>query len=159
MQRTSDKLFEKIKTRCKEPTKEEKTTIISDGNDQYTISILNNYQTEAVNYGQLIKIKDKKGRLIGKEKRVIFGDVKFFETIYIERYNLTLRQGVSRLVRETISFSKKKKMLDNHMEFYQAYNNLIRKNEALEWKTPLMAEGITDHVWSWREFLMLRDIH
>jgi hypothetical protein len=120
---------------------------------------LKNYLVETVNYGQLVKIRDNKGKLLRKEERVIFGNVDFFETVYIERYNLTLRQGISRLVREAISFSKKKRMLDNHMEFYQAYNNLIRRNGALGRKTPLMAEGITDHVWNWREFLMLKDVH
>ena len=51
-------------------------------------------------------------------------------TSYIERFNNTLRQRVSRLVRKTLSFSKK---LDNHIgaiwNFIHYYNALIR----LEW--------------------------
>ena len=45
-------------------------------------------------------------------------------TNHIERFNNTLRQRVSRLVRETLSFSKK---LDNHVgaiKFYLCYHNL-----------------------------------
>jgi IS1 family transposase len=48
-------------------------------------------------------------------------------TSYIERFNNTLRQRVSRLVRKTLSFSKK---LDNHIgaiwNFIHYYNELIR---------------------------------
>ncbi|MEM8716228.1 MAG: IS1 family transposase, partial [Cyanobacteria bacterium P01_G01_bin.4] len=49
-------------------------------------------------------------------------------TSYIERLNNTMRQRVSRLVRETLSFSKK---LENHVgaiwTFIHEYNRLIRK--------------------------------
>ena len=45
------------------------------------------------------------------------------KTCYIERYNLTVRQRVSRLVRKTLSFSKK---LENHVgavwNFIHHYN-------------------------------------
>jgi IS1 family transposase len=48
-------------------------------------------------------------------------------TSYIERFNNTLRQRVSRLVRKTLSFSKK---LENHIaaiwNFIHYYNELIR---------------------------------
>ena len=49
-------------------------------------------------------------------------------TSYIERLNNTLRQRISRLVRKTLSFSKK---LENHIgaiwTFIHEYNRLIRK--------------------------------
>jgi insertion element IS1 protein InsB len=49
-------------------------------------------------------------------------------TSYIERFNNTLRQRVSRLVRKTLSFSKK---LENHIgaiwNFIHEYNRLIRE--------------------------------
>lgn len=49
-------------------------------------------------------------------------------TSYIERFNNTLRQRVSRLVRKTLSFSKK---LENHVgaiwHFIHEYNRLIRE--------------------------------
>ena len=52
-------------------------------------------------------------------------------TSYIERFNNTLRQRVSRLVRQTLSFSKK---LDNHMSaiwnFIHYYNEQIRLEQA-----------------------------
>jgi len=52
-------------------------------------------------------------------------------TSYIERFNNTLRQRVSRLVRKTLSFSKK---LDNHIgtiwNFIHHYNELIRSEPS-----------------------------
>ena len=57
-------------------------------------------------------------RAVGKESGL---------TSYIERFNNTLRQRVSRLVRQTLSFSKK---LENHIgaiwNFIHHYNELIR---------------------------------
>ena len=52
-------------------------------------------------------------------------------TSYIERFNNTLRQRVSRLVRKTLSFSKK---VENHIgaiwNFIHEYNRLIREKMA-----------------------------
>jgi insertion element IS1 protein InsB len=49
-------------------------------------------------------------------------------TSYIERLNNTLRQRIARLVRKTLSFSKK---LENHIGaiwmFIHAYNRLVRE--------------------------------
>ena len=63
-------------------------------------------------------IPEKRHRAVGKESGL---------TSYIERFNNTLRQRVSRLVRKTLSFSKK---LDNHIgaiwNFIHEYNRLIR---------------------------------
>ncbi len=42
----------------------------------------------------------------------------------------------SRLVRKSLCFSKCKEILDNHLDVYQCYNNLIRINSALTIKTP-----------------------
>ena len=54
------------------------------------------------------------------------------KTNYIERFNNTLRQRVSRLVRKTLSFSKK---LENHIGaiwyFIGHYNAAIRHNSAM----------------------------
>lgn len=64
-------------------------------------------------------IPAKRHRAVGKESGL---------TNYIERFNNTLRQRVSRLVRKTLSFSKK---LENHVgaiwNFIHEYNRLIRE--------------------------------
>ncbi len=63
-------------------------------------------------------------------------------------------------------FSKCKKMLDNHLDVYQCDNDFIRTNSALTIKTdentknieqtPCMAEGITNHIRTWKELLMFK---
>jgi hypothetical protein len=154
-----------VRKRGKIPTKDEKAMFVSDGNDQYTKAIIKNFDVEMINYGQLIKEREG-GRVVGKTRTIIFGKVDDIDTIYVERYNLTLRHGISRLVRKSLCFSKCKEMLDNHLDVYQCYNNLIRVNSALTIKTekdekniertPCMAEGITDHIWTWKELLTFK---
>jgi insertion element IS1 protein InsB len=64
-------------------------------------------------------IPAKRHRAVGKDSGL---------TNYIERFNNTLRQRVSRLVRKTLSFSKR---LENHIgaiwNFIHEYNRLIRE--------------------------------
>ena len=66
-------------------------------------------------YGEIFP--RKRHRAVGKETG---------KTNHIERFNLTLRQRVSRLVRKTLSFSKK---LENHIgaiwNFVHHYNSEI----------------------------------
>jgi len=162
--------METVRKRGTRPTEDGKATFISDGNDQYLTAILDNFEAEMINYGQLIKEREG-GRVVGKTRMVIFGDVAEagIDTVYVERYNLTLRHGISRLVRKSLCFSKCKEMLDSHLDVYQCYNNLIRVNSALTIKTkkgekniertPCMAEGIADHVWTWKELLMFKVSH
>jgi IS1 family transposase len=167
VQETADELMKMVRMRCRVPTKCEKATFTSDGNDQYIGAILKNFDRDTINYGQIIK-KRENGMVIGKIRSVIFGkmDDADIDTVYIERYNLTMRHGISRLVRKSLCFSKCKEMLDNHIDVYECYNNLIRVNSALTIKTkkgeknvkrtPCMADGITDHIWTWKELLTFK---
>ncbi len=62
-------------------------------------------------------LPQKRHRPVGKESG---------KTNHIERFNLTMRQRISRLVRKTLSFSKK---LENHIgaiwNFIHHYNSVI----------------------------------
>jgi hypothetical protein len=51
------------------------------------------FGVEHLNYGQLVKIRDERGRLIGKERRIVFGDpdVEEVETVNVENFNGILR--------------------------------------------------------------------
>jgi IS1 family transposase len=163
-------LITTVKKCGKAPAKDAKATFVSDGNDQYTTALLKNFDADTINYGQLVKEREN-GRVVGKTRTVIFGNLedKDIETVYVERYNLTLRHGISRLVRKSLCFSKCKEMLDNHLDVYQCYNNLIRTNSALTVetpkgirnieRTPCMAEGIAEHPWTWKKFLMFKISH
>jgi len=68
-------------------------------------------------------LPQKRHRAVGKESE---------KTNHIERFNLTLRQRVSRLVRKTLSFSKK---MENHVgaiwSFVHHYNAEIAPKLAI----------------------------
>ncbi len=78
-----------VRKRGKIPTKDEKATSFSDGNDQYTRAIIKNFDVETINYGQLIKEREE-GRVVGKTRTIIFGKVKDIDTSYVERYIFTV---------------------------------------------------------------------
>ena len=169
VQAVANELIATVKKRGKLPTQDNKASFLSDGNDQYTTALLENLDEDTINYGQLIKTREN-GRVVSKTKRIIFGvlDEDDIETVVVERYNLTLRHGISRFVRKTLCFSKCNNMLNDHLDVFQCYNNFIRTNSALTIKTPkgmknikrtsCMAEGITEHPWTWKEFLMFNCI-
>ena len=88
-------------------------------------------------------------------------------TSYVERDNLTSRHSNGRLVRKTLSHSKKKAYLQRHIDLEDAIYNFVRPHSALKVKlrhpaahgrlwqqrTPAMAAGLTDHIWSLEELL------
>lgn len=86
-------------------------------------------------------------------------------TAYIERDNLTLRQELKRLARKTLGFSKNRRELQYALNFIDAHDNFVKPHSALRllappnevrhWfsRTPAMAAGITDHLWTLEELL------
>ena len=128
-------------------------------------------------YAQVDK-RRKKGRVVEVRRRIIFGSAEVISevlgnqqinTAYIERNNLTSRQSNGRLVRKTLSHSKKSYYLRRHLELEDAVFNFVRPHQALrtalpssfhgrKWQpqTPAMAAGLTDHIWTLEELLSYR---
>jgi len=120
-------------------------------------------------YAQMVKLRDAKGHLKGIELRVIYGDETTLEqtgkyTVYVERTNLTSRHMTGRLVRKTLGFSKQVRMLRAASVWEDGVYNLVRSVKTLRvevndgtrrWqqRSPMMAAGITEHIWSIRELL------
>jgi hypothetical protein len=90
-------------------------------------------------------------------------------TAYVERDNLTSRQTIGLLVRQTLSHSKKSSFLRRHLALEDAVFNFVRPHQALriavpqptlwrKWqqRTPAMAAELTDHIWSLEELLSYR---
>jgi len=88
-------------------------------------------------------------------------------TTFVERNNLTLRQKNGRLQRKTLQFSKENELLYAQLCLFLGYYHFIRPHKGLQlendkgktkWieRTPMMAAGITDHVWTFREFFFFR---
>jgi IS1 family transposase/transposase-like protein len=128
-------------------------------------------------YGQLVKQK-KQGTLLTLSTRVVLGAERLahlgftISTALVERVNLTLRQALAPLVRKTSSFCKDRARLRQRVVFFQAFYNVARPHMSLRqplplhertrhgamcprWRarTPAMAVGVTDHVWTFRELL------
>ena len=118
-------------------------------------------------------IKHRSGsRLIGITHKVVYGDpseVPDFmglNTAYVERTNLTSRQMNGRMVRKTLSFSKEEEMLRASCALEDVVYNLARplkslrvevNNDQRRWepRSPAMAAGITDHIWTIGEIMMM----
>ncbi len=80
-----------------------------------------------------------------------------------------MRQSVGRLVRKALSFSKNVHFLHRHIALDDAIYNFVKPHGALrrrvrgstpqgrKWqpRTPAMAAGLTDHVWSLEEIAAL----
>ncbi len=133
---------------------------------------------EDLKYAQVCKKRDK-GNVVGMVKRVVFGDLENIlsilgadsdgkiSTSYVERLNLTIRNSLARFIRKTMNFSKNRSVHKKSIDFLQAWYNFVKPHKSLrvpdidgkrKWKqrTPLMAKGITDHIWSLEELLMFR---
>src|SRR6266851_1144059 len=128
-------------------------------------------------YGQLVTQK-KQGKLLTLSTRVVLGAARLthlgftISTALVERVNLTVRQALAPLVRKTSSFWKDRERLRQRVVFFQAFYNVARPPMSLRpplplhertrhgamcprWRerTPAMAVGVTDHVWTFRELL------
>lgn len=132
---------------------------------------------EELVYAQLIKEK-RKGRLKAVKEKVIFGAEKLISlgwkisTSLIERVNQTLRHALAPLVRKSRSFCKERVQMRRRVLFWSCYYNFARPHLSLrvllpeeegarkgliaqkyKQRSPGMAAGLTDHVWTFRELL------
>jgi hypothetical protein len=77
-------------------------------------------------------------------------------TSFVERLNLSIRQGSAYLGRRTICQARWKQRLEDHLELFRCYYNFIRPHKALKFgrevRTPAMQGGLT------RRQLTFRDI-
>lgn len=111
-------------------------------------------------------------RLIGITHKVVYGDpgevpdYMGLNTAYVERTNLTSRQMNGRMVRKTLSFSKEEEMLRASCALEDLVYNLAKpvkslrvevNNDQRRWesRSPAMAAGITDHIWTIGEIMMM----
>lgn len=122
-------------------------------------------------YTQMVKQRDATGSLIGIDLRVIYGNETTLDrtgerTTCVERTNLTSRHMNGRLVRKTLGYSKRFEMLKAACAWEDGVYNLARSVKTLRvevnaeerrWqpRSPAMAAGLTDHIWSIRELLAL----
>jgi TusA-related sulfurtransferase len=119
----------------------ERIEVFTDGNDDYTYSFPGFFKIKQLNYGQLVKIRDHNGKLVGKEIRIVYGnpDRDEVETVNVENLNSILRERVGRLVRKTKCIAKKKSRLRCALRVFQFYWDFI--SEIKRGLTPAMIEN------------------
>jgi hypothetical protein len=151
-QKTCAEMIQKLSSVTKKPSCFDMLTVFTDGNDDYTFVLPKYYPLGLVDYGQLVKIKER-GRLVGKERWVVFGEVRLgkIETTDVENFNGILRERLGELVRKTECFAKAKRRLVCCIGLFMFYWNFI--NEFKRGESPGALEGLADHVWIWHEFL------
>lgn len=121
---------------------------------------------EGMSYATVQKVKEK-GRVVAVHPRVVFGEWaegEVVSTSYLERQNATDRHRNARKGRKTYRFSKDWEVHEAVTAFTMySYNfcwavRTLRERDAQgRWRqrTPAMAAGLTDHVWSLEEWLTL----
>jgi IS1 family transposase len=138
--------------------------ITTDGHKAYLDAVEDAFGAE-IDYAQLQKIYGAPSEhdtryspavCIGCDMKVVSGnpDPKHVSTSYVERHNLTMRMGMRRFTRLTNGFSKK---IENHaamVAIHAVYYNFGRIHKTLR-ITPAMATGLSGHVWSLEEIVLL----
>jgi IS1 family transposase len=81
-------------------------------------------------------------------------DPAHISTSHIERLNLTMRMSMRRYTRLTNAFSKKAENLAAAVSIHFMHYNFCRVHQTLG-KTPAMAAGVADHVWTLDELVAL----
>ena len=115
--------------------------------------------------GVVKKVRDATGNLLGVKTCGLFGSKKAvvqriqelgigetINTSHVERLNGTLRSQQARLTRRTHALSRRRRFLAWSLQLWRDLYNWTRPHRSLE-KTPAMAQGLTEHVWSVKEYI------
>jgi hypothetical protein len=136
-------------------------------------------------YAQVVKTVRRR-RLVAITQRVVFGTLEAvqqvlathgwqIQTAFIERVNLSIRQHVAAVGRRVSTLCKGEDGVHQQLALYHVYYNFCLPHASLRhpllqaepthgtgsakrWqpRTPAMAAGLTDHVWTLREVLLFR---
>ena len=144
--------------------------ITTDGHKIYFNAVENVFGSD-VDYAMLIKLygnepegkkKYSSTECIVAEKHIVQGNPnpKQISTSYAERQNLTMRIDMRRFTRLTNAFSKKIENLEYAVALHFMYYNFARPHKSLANpypRTPAMASGIENHIWTIDEIVKLAD--
>ncbi len=123
-------------------------------------------------YGQVIKTR-RKNRVVAIDRKLLIGsreqledalfnseDSDTLNTSFVERHNLTIRQGSSYLHRRTAAHARWPHRLQEHLELLRCHYNFIRPHMALQFgtirRTPAMQAGLTSRPLTFRQIFTSR---
>jgi hypothetical protein len=87
-------------------------------------------------------------------------DSEALNTSFVERLNLSVRQGSAYLGRRTLRQARRKQCLDDHLELLRCHYNFVRPHRALKFgreiRTRAMQAGLSTRPLTLREIFSLR---
>jgi hypothetical protein len=127
---------------------------------------------QALCYAQVVKVRNTAGHVVEVSRRVIFGGPRRFgtqlrlrqlgttiQTAFMERWYGTLRGLVAPLRRRTRCLSWSRARHRGKIWLLGSLYNFVMPHKSLRQgrrpRTPAMAIGLTDHVWSYGEYVWL----
>lgn len=117
---------------------------------------------------QRIKHRNPRGRIVSIETRAVFGcAIVPAGTVHVERLNGALRDRLNALTRKTHAFAKCDATWDALLLLQCFEHNWVRPHPAVrvpsaepgqryQRRSPAMALGLIDHIWSWEQWLTFR---
>ena len=123
-------------------------------------------------YAQVVKVRNAAGHVVEVSRRVVFGGPRRFgkqwrlrqlsttiQTAFMERWYGTLRGLVAPLRRRTRCLSWSYTRHRGKVWLVVSLSNFVMPQKSLRQgrtpRTPAMAIGLTDHIWSYREYVWL----
>jgi hypothetical protein len=116
--------------------------------------------------GVVSKLRDASGNLLGVRTRRLFGRLKdlrqqiiqlgvgrTIHTAHVERLNGTLRTQQTRLARRTRNVSRRDCCLAWALALWRDWYNWIRPHATLRGRTPAMALGLSEDLWSVSQYV------
>jgi len=124
-------------------------------------------------YAQVVKVRNPAGHVVEVSRRVVFGGPRRFvkqlrlrqlgttiQTAFMERWYGTLRGLVAPLRRRTRCLSWSHRRHRGRVWLMVSLYNFVMPHKSLRQgrtqRTPAMAIGLTDHVWSYWEYIWLQ---
>jgi IS1 family transposase len=142
--------------------------LTTDGHKVY-LQVVEDVFGADIDYAMLVKLygaepeketRYSPAKCIAAEPHIINGnpDPSKISTSYAERQNLTMRMSMRRFTRLTNAFSKKIENLEYAVAIHFMYYNFARPHKTLANpypRTPAMAAGIENHIWTVEEIVRL----
>ncbi len=86
-------------------------------------------------------------------------DSEKLNTSFVERQNLTVRNGSAYLYRRSLCHAKSEEKLVEHLQLQRCYQNFVRRHRALKFgnitRTPAMQAGLATKALTFREIFLV----
>ncbi|MDB5289998.1 MAG: hypothetical protein JWL69_1239 [Phycisphaerales bacterium] len=116
--------------------------------------------------GVVVKVRDAASNLAAVKTKALFGRLKDIRrlirklklgeginTAHVERHNATTRGHVGRLARKTRDLSRRRTPLRWSLALWRDVYNWVYPHSALDGRTPAMATGLAQEVWTMRRYV------